>query len=96
MTPLTWAGLLKWQRVGVARVIEVGRHSARRMICQSPQPGDCRAGPIDSPGRRRAIRQHGPAQSGKTTEQAELAGNGPTYVSPDMQDPTLDKRMFRR
>ena len=24
MTPLTWAGLLKWQRVGLAGVIEVG------------------------------------------------------------------------
>jgi len=53
------------------------------MICQSPQPGDYHDGPIDSPGRRHAIRQHGPTQVAKTTERAELAGNGPTYVSPD-------------
>ena len=32
---------------------------------------------------RSVIRQHGPTQVAKTTERAELAGNGPTYVSPD-------------
>ena len=33
-------GPFKWQRVGVASVIEVGPHSVRRMICQSTQPSD--------------------------------------------------------
>jgi transposase len=43
----------------------LARHSVRRMICQSTQPGECRAGPIDRPGRRRVIRQHGPTQVAK-------------------------------